>query len=228
MFCGASASLNGRAVLHLRQILVRYPYHLLVFSGAVIVIEWFIGTTQVALNQTLQVGLYVTLGFMAYRSMSGKPFVRQRISPIAPLWFAFCLTPYFGVQYQHTAAMLSNLRIDPDCHNSLLFPSSWVGDDPYVRILSAQFGDANWMERQLIVREGLWNETALFTMRKNWCVPRARPMKFTVRYQRHIYEIEDLCVSDSLDFIPRHFHYLKGFQRFQKNLTQGCRQACIH
>ena len=67
--------------------------------------------------------------------------------------------------------MLSNLRIDLDCHNSLLFPASWVGDDPYVRILNAQFGEANWSERQRIVREGLWNETALFTMRKNWCPP---------------------------------------------------------
>ena len=228
MFCGALASLDRRAVFHLRQMLVRYPHYLIVFSAAVIGIESTIGTTQIALNQTLQVGLYLALGFVAYRSMSGKPCGRQRLSLVVPLWFAFCLTPYFGLQYQHTAAMLSNLRIDLDCHNSLLFPASWVGDDPYVRILSAQFGEANWSERQRIVREGLWNETALFTMRKNWCVPRARPMKFTVLYHGHTYEIDDLCRADSLDFIPHHFHYLKGFQRFQKNLTQGCHQACIH
>ena len=61
------------------------------------------------------------------------------------------LTPYFGIQFHHAAAMLSNLRIDDGCHNSFVFPASMRLSDPYVRIDRIGFAQhhrqAGWPNR---------------------------------------------------------------------------------
>ena len=143
-------------------------------------------------------------------------------------WLLFCLTPYVGIQYQHTAAMLSNLRIDQGCHNSLLFSASLVEEDSYIRIDRARFGAEDWAKREQVLETGLWNEAALFTMKRKWCKEWVRPIALTVQYRGVETRIDDLCEMHSLSFLPTRFHLFPRFQRFQKNLTRNCTQACIH
>ena len=80
---------------------------------------------------------------------------------VGVLWITHGLLPYFGVKYQHSAAMLSNLRIDQPCFNSLVAPN-FVGEyDPYIRIHSARIGQGQRRRREEILKDGLWTPTAL-------------------------------------------------------------------
>ena len=147
--------------------------------------------------------------------------------PVAALtlWVANGLTPYFGVQYQHAAAMLSGLRIDAGCHNSLVMPAWLVVEDPYVRIDTASLPGRP--ERERILLESLWNLPALHTMHRNWCIPENRPITLTGTWRGEAFHIEDLCAEDWRSALPGD-DWFPGFQRYQKNLGRECRQACIH
>ena len=138
------------------------------------------------------------------------------------------MTPYLGLQMQHTGAMLSNLRVDAECHNSLIFPAELVIEDQYIRINEVHFGTEKWTSRKRILEAGLWNEAALSTMKRNWCVPWARPIAMTLAYGKQAVVIPDLCDVASLDFFSPSQRLLSGYQRFQKNLTRSCSQSCIH
>lgn len=43
-------------------------------------------------------------------------------------------TPYLGMKFEYSFAMLSNLRVDRERWNSYIFPSLLGGNDPYVRV----------------------------------------------------------------------------------------------
>lgn len=143
-------------------------------------------------------------------------------------WLVHGLTPYVGVQYQHTAAMLSNLRIDAGCHNSLVVPEALRGVDPYIRIDRASFGDGLRPARARTVEATLWNVAALHTMRRNWCIPELRPIRYGGTWRGRPFEIPDLCADDWLDALPGADRWPAGFQRFQKNLLRACPTACVH
>lgn len=149
------------------------------------------------------------------------------------LWLAHGLTPYLGLQYQHTAAMLSNMRIDTPCHNSLLFPEALVIQDPYLRIEAADFGGGQRPKRAATLKRGLWSPTALHTMARNWCVPHLRPIRLAGTWRGREFVIEDLCDkrwTEKLDPGPLwpSASWLPRYITLQKNLTQQCRQSCIH
>lgn len=143
-------------------------------------------------------------------------------------WVLHGLTPYVGVQYQHTAAMLSNLRIDAGCHNSLVMPEALRGADPYLRIDEASIGAGARPEREATVQATLWNIAALHTMRRNWCIPELRPIRFVGTWRGRPFEIADLCAPGWLDALPGAERWPPGFQRFQKNLLRRCPTACVH
>ncbi|MGK0360506.1 MAG: hypothetical protein ACI9U2_002819, partial [Bradymonadia bacterium] len=92
------------------------------------------------------------------------------------VWSLNCLTPYLGVQYQHSAAMLSNLRIDKGCHNSVVMPEALRIVEPYIRIEDAQFAHGIRRTRAARLKATLWNLPALATMHRNWCIPENRPI----------------------------------------------------
>lgn len=164
-----------------------------------------------------------TLPLLAARSVA-SPAAGRPARVLLALWILHGLTPYLGVQYQHTAAMLSNLRIDAGCHNSLVFPEWLRGEDPYLRIDDASIGAGARPEREAIVEATLWNVAALHTMRRNWCVPALRPIRFAGWWRGRAFAIDDLCADGALSEFPGP----PGFQRFQKNLPRACPAACIH
>ena len=228
MLCGATAMIDAKSLLRLKWLCEKN--RLLIVIGLVVgvVVELSLSDGWVSWTQPAQVGVYIVGCSLLFSAMPVGNRTHASHWYIAWGWLMFCLTPYVGLQYQHTAAMLSNLRIDSGCHNSLLFPSALIEQDPYIRIEHARFGAANWTERARILEAGSWNEAAHFTMKKKWCKDWVRPIEMTVTYRGRNIGISDLCESGSMNFVPNAFHVFPQFQRFQKNLTRNCKQSCIH
>jgi len=228
MFCGAACMIEPRDLVRMKRLMAK-RYRLFLAIGFLSVgLEYFLAGGWLSWTQPLQVGGYIVAGLTLFTAMRKEIFPRPANTWLGWCWLLFCLTPYLGLQYQHTAAMLSNLRVDTGCHNSLIFPKAWVGQDTYVRIQTASFGTDEWSDREDILEAGLWNEAALFTMRRKWCVDWVRPISMTIEYRGNKFELDDICHADAFDFIPARFHSFPQFQRFQKNLTRKCDQACIH
>ncbi|MCA9541528.1 MAG: hypothetical protein KC620_21670 [Myxococcales bacterium] len=144
-------------------------------------------------------------------------------------WLLHGLTPYLGWQVQHCAAMLSNLRIDAGCHNSLIMPEALRGEDPYIRIEHARIGPPGARpERERTIESTLWHVAALHAMRANWCVPELRPIAFIGTWNGRPFALADLCADDWLAALPGAERWPSGFQAFQKNLPRECARACIH
>jgi hypothetical protein len=144
-------------------------------------------------------------------------------------WILHGLAPYLGLQYQHTGAMLSNLRIDDACHNSLIFgPGLRLMGDPYLRIDRARLGQNARPERAATLEAGLWSPAALHTMRQNWCVPELRPLALSGTHRGRAFHLPDLCAEDWLHHLPTAAVALPGYQAWQKNLRRECATACIH
>lgn len=229
VLCGASAGLTARNLVLIRRSIRTHLWIWVLLALGIMTLEWLAGTSTLSAVQHVQVGWYALVCGLAFMcSRVGTPLCRPRPWRLPFAWLVFCLTPYLGIQVQHTGAMLSNLRIDSNCHNSLLFPSEMVLQDQYIRLENVRFGTDRWGQRKRILEKGLWNEAALFTMRKNWCVPWARPLSMTVVQNGQMRSVSDLCTDGALDFFTMWQHRFSGYQRFQKNLTQACDQRCIH
>ncbi len=229
VLCGASAGLTGRDLVFIRRSFRKHVWLWIGFACAMMGIEALAGTSILSAVQHVQVGWYAlacALAFVGSRGARVLSVTRPWRMPL--LWFLFCMTPYLGIQVQHTGAMLSNLRIDSNCHNSLLFSPELVLQDQYIRLKHVRFGTDRWTKRKGILEKGLWNEAALFTMQRNWCVPWARPLSMSVVQNGEMISIPDLCSEGALDFFSVWQRRLSGYQRFQKNLTQSCDQRCIH
>lgn len=136
------------------------------------------------------------------------------------------LTPYLGLGFHRTGAMLSNLRVDRGCENHLVVPSSLRIVDPYVEVVDIRFAPdraAPGFEREVETR--LWSMAALWRARSHWCSKHPEPLGITLRHELQALEIDDLCAADGW---PYGEPVLPHMRRFQVNLTGRCPQACIH
>ncbi len=136
------------------------------------------------------------------------------------------MTPYTGLQFHHTAAMLSNLRIDPGCWNSFLVPERVRVLDDYVRIDRAHLiAPGKIPHYEDYFERHLWSPRLLRYVRGNWCKPSVRPIHLEGTWRGQHFVIDDLCSDDPL---PVGAQWLDGMARFQKFLERRCPQACIH
>lgn len=142
------------------------------------------------------------------------------------------LTPYLGVQYQHAGAMVSNLRIDRGCWNSLVFPESVRLTEDYIRVEKTYFAaPGNIPDYEQIVLEQLWSPPQIRQMRRNWCRDEVRPFYLEGTFRDREFIIEDLCAGEPLPFDDAGIFGIEIFGdylRFQKNLERECPQTCIH
>ena len=159
-------------------------------------------------------------------------FERRLPGVVAVLFVLNGLTPYLGLQYQHTAAMVSNLRIDRGCWNSLVFPESMRLRDEYIRVEEVYYGEPGKVPKyERIVLEQLWSPPQVRQMRRNWCRPEIRPFYMRGTYMGREFEIQDVCAGDPLPFGEFRVFGVAvfgDFLRFQKNLMRECPQTCIH
>lgn len=144
-----------------------------------------------------------------------------------------CMTPYLGIQFQHTGAMLSNLRIDTGCWNHYVMPEALRITDDYVRVDEVMFRTPGAIaDYEQTVLEQLWSPPQFRQMQRNWCRPEIRPFAMSGVYRGERWAIEDLC--DPEGAWPFGHAGVFGvevfgdFLRFQKNLTRECPQMCIH
>ena len=149
------------------------------------------------------------------------------------LFALHCLSPYLGARFHHTAAMVSNLRIDQGCWNHLIVSESLRIEDPYIRVDEVYFVRPGAMERyEAMARDQLWNGTMIHQMQKNWCRESLRPFYLAGTYRGRTFEINDLC-DEELDWpfaddglLGREI--FKDHLLFQRNLPRQCPQTCIH
>lgn len=163
-----------------------------------------------------------------------RPFWRvgtlrcRRWLPIAAaiVWLANGLTPYLGLQFHHAGAMLSNLRIDPGCWNSYVFPEAMRLRDPYIHVEHAEAPAARGREvLEDLVTGTLWNVVTLREAAKRWCDDGAAPLRIRGRYDGEPFEVADLCATETWPFDRP---LVPGFLAFQRNLSPECPQACVH
>ncbi len=148
------------------------------------------------------------------------------------------LTPYVGTQYQHTGAMLSNLRIDDGCWNHLFMPEPALGSDPYLRIDFASMGPAPapgeprpFADREATLTDTLWQVSSLSLLQQNWCRPHTDPIVLRGTFQGEAIHIENLCTTEiELEGVGLFggTEWLPTFLKFQKNLVRECPTECIH
>ena len=166
------------------------------------------------------------------RARSARDLVIPALTAL--LFWGNGMTPYLGVQYQHAAAMLSNLRIDKGCWNSYLFPERVRVREDYIRVDRAYFRAPGAIpEYEAIVTEQLWSPPQLRQMQRNWCKASSRPFRLEGTWREEDFVIEDLCAlgPDELPFEGAGAFGIELFPnalRFQKNLKRACPQKCIH
>jgi len=134
------------------------------------------------------------------------------------------LTPYLGLQFHHTGAMLSNLRIDASCHNSLLFPVGLQVSDPYVRIESIGLAPGpTTADSVAYIQSRLFSVRALYRARRRWCGKQTAALPVTASHAGRRVEIQNLCAEQGWPFgLPLQM------RRFQATLPRTCHQRCIH
>lgn len=155
--------------------------------------------------------------------------VRLVRGALVGLFVASTLTPYLGLRFQHSAAMLSNLRIDVGCWNHLIVPEVVRLRDPYVRIDEASVGGQigpPYADTEALLRDGLWSHSALARMRRNWCSAEARPIALRGTWDGEPFAIADLCEESAL--LPGRLLPFGDYLGLQKGLTRACPQACLH
>jgi hypothetical protein len=142
------------------------------------------------------------------------------------LWLANGLTPYTGFRFHHAGAMLSNLRVDPGCWNSAVFPETVRVVDPYVRIDSVEVrgGVAGPDVLEAEFSERLFNRQSLERMRRSVCAAGAGPIAISLSFDGREISTDDLCASPWIAGRP----LLPNARPFQENLTRDCPEACIH
>ncbi len=184
--------------------------------------------------------LIIAVTARPWRPESPSPEPPQRVMwprfvawTLAMLFVLHSLTPYLGIRFQHTGAMVSNLRIDEGCWNHLLMPESMRLEDRYIRIDEVYFVEPGRLEKyETISRTQLWNGTMLYQMQKNWCRDDLRPFYLAGTYRDRHFEIDDLCAEElvwpfdddgvlGVELFPEHL-------LFQRNLPRQCPQVCIH
>ncbi len=190
--------------------------------------EW----TMVPREFLLWLSLFWTL--IAWKGNTQKPHPHLRPSyPVLAIFVLNCFSPYLGVQYQHSAAMLSNLRIDKGCWNSSVFPESIRLSDDYVRVEKTYFVEPDRIEEyENIVLDQLWSPPQMRQMRRNWCSKSIQPFYLEGTYKQRKFVIEDLCNEEEKWPFDEDgifgISLFDGALRFQKNLNKVCPQACLH
>ena len=152
----------------------------------------------------------------------GRSKNRWRAWLVVALFLLDATTPYLGLQFHHTAAMLSNLRTDRGCWNHLLVPEAVRRRDPYVRIDRAHPGPraAGRDALRSLLEQRLWAPASLRDIIDEACRHDASPLRLEGSYAGAPWRSTDACADENL---PRGAAGL-----FQTNLERTCPQRCIH
>jgi hypothetical protein len=139
------------------------------------------------------------------------------------------LTPYLGLKFQYSFAMLSNLRVDDDRWNSFVFPRGFrlTAHDPYVHITRTRY---KRLETGQIFESGGILDPALYSpdalrMRIARALSRGVQVTFDFEYQG-----QHRSFAEAADPQPLYalIADLPPAPLFQKVLDAGHPQSCEH
>lgn len=247
MLVGHAAFFRPADILHLRNTFQRHRILLVLLPVATTA---FTALMAAPIHDWTLLPREFLLWFLGYLFLFSGPLpssptprapltLRIRTAPrLVALVFAtgFLLTgllPYTGLRFQHSGAMVSNLRIDEGCWNHLLIPEALRIHDPYIRVDDVYLGAPGRLPRyESIVLDQLWNPPMIRQMQKHWCRAETRPFYLAGSYKNRLFQIPDLCdLTQPLPFEDAGFFGPELFPehlRFQRNLPRQCPARCIH
>lgn len=242
MLAGHSACVTARDQADLSALLRAHRWRLAIATAASVASTTalhggppFDDLTMIPREALLWLLLWLTLPAVI---TAAQPARIARWAAILAIAFALraAISPYLGLAVQHSAAMLSNLRIDRGCWNHLLIPEAVRLREDYIRIDHATLGAPGRHPSQRDALTGeLWDLPRLRRAAQNWCrADSARPIQLSGTAQQAPFTIEDLCAPDALDALSARGGILGGperlprYLRFQKNLSRTCPTACVH
>jgi hypothetical protein len=187
--------------------------------------------------QLTEVVLWVALALWALTCMTslphwGRSFGAFRVGlgprrsvPIAlgVLWVGWVLTPYLGLNMHHAGAMLSNVRIDHGCWNSVVMPEAMRLEDPYVRVTGVESDDLAARAEAADLVGSLYVPSELHCALQPVCAQAHAAVRVVGSFHAASLILEDACrdwpFTDPL---------LPGYARFRTSITGTCRQVCVH
>jgi hypothetical protein len=143
----------------------------------------------------------------------------------AVVFVANGLLPYTGLSFHRSGAMLSNLRVDTGCWNSLVFPESVRITDPYVHVADAEIAGPVRRRHKLEgeLETTLYDRFAFEARREALCIPGAGPIRVRGTFDGRAFDF-DLCAREFPLGRPR----VPSIARHQHELSADCRQRCMH
>jgi hypothetical protein len=170
-------------------------------------------------------------------STAPAPAVLEKPSPAQRATFAVfvaalvlnSLTPYLGIKFQFSFAMLSNLRADDDRWNSLIFPRSLrlTAHDPFVHVTRVRYTKLS--TGQVIDGGGILPPAvyapSVVTMRVQRALERGVKTTFDFRYEGKAYAFAEAQDPTEL------YNMVSAWPTtplFQKVLDAGKPQTCQH
>lgn len=181
-----------------------------------LVLAWLV----VAYIRRRRSGLPPERWFGAWRELSA-PAARRWALGAGSLWLLNGFTPYTGLNFQHTGAMLSNLRVDRGCYNHILVPENYRFREEYIRLDEVHVD--GYSLDPASYRDQLYNAEILAPQLRAWCRRSQARVSLRGSYGTEAFELADACGSP-LPWQPT----LPHFRRFQQNLSRECPQACVH
>jgi len=164
-----------------------------------------------------------------------KPHFRRAWLPLLlGIWVLNALTPYAGLQFHRSAAMLSNLRIDQGCWNHLFVPEEVRIFDPYVRINTVTVLRRSGEQQNVpAVHEPLWSLEGIWLQRQRWCTSSGSLRQGTSFVPPTIsiqgeYRGQRFTTLDACNDWPLPTPFFSGLRLFQTNLSRQCPQECLH
>ncbi len=236
MLAGYAAALGPRTLVRWRRALRRRQTLALVVGAALLAVALDVAGHGGfgPWDGRLKVGAAGALfALSVIAGLRREPLVYGRVAlAFGAVFGLHGLLPYTGLKVQHTGAMLSNLRVDPACHNSLVFPRALLVRDPYLTVDEAHIGHGQRPAREKVLRETLWSIAALHAARENWCIPELEPIVLRGHWRGRPFEMPNLCADDFAAHLPDAGFPGPGFfpwyQALQKNLPRACHAACVH
>lgn len=164
-------------------------------------------------------------------AVTGRPALALRAALV--IMAALCLfnglTPYLGLKFQYSFAMLSNLRVDDDRWNSFVFPRAMrlTAHDDYVHVRRARYTrlpSGPSFDRAGVLDPGLYSPTALRERLQRALLRRVQ-VTLDFDYRGRSYRFVDPSRPGELyAWVSR----LPHTPLIQKHLETGVPQRCVH
>ncbi|MCY1013939.1 hypothetical protein OV079_52120 [Nannocystis pusilla] len=158
--------------------------------------------------------------------LPGGPHHRSFAVATIALLLALGSSPYLGLKYRYSFAMLSNLRVDDARWNSLIVPRQvrLTRHDPFVHVLRVEPALPRGDRREPVLAPGVYSPDA-FRRRFEAARRHQRRSALELRYHGQLLKSPDIAADlGILGFVES----LPAAPLYQPALTLRAPQPCVH